>query len=106
MEFFQDYLLLLMNPVVYIIYVSVTASAVMLFLAFYITALVSQAKKASIDQPVSLPMWLNIMYPSWLDKLTFGKIVKAFLGALGIAIISWLVLAVVFLAVLARAYKP
>jgi hypothetical protein len=92
------------NPLFYLVYAPVVASAVLAFLVSYIAALITQAKKASIVQPVSLPMWLNIMYPSWLDKLTVRRIVIAFAWSLGIAIISWIVLAIIFLAILARGY--
>jgi len=94
------------NPIFYLVYAPVIASAVLLFLAFYITALITQAKKASIVQPVSLPMWLNIMYPSWLDKLTLRKIVLAFAWGLGTAIVLWIVLAVIYLAIIAKVYGP
>ena len=100
----MDYLLPLTNPVSYRVYVPLITSAVLLFLASYITALITQAKKVNIVQPVSLPLWLNIMYPSWLDKLTLRKIVMAFAWGLGIAVIFWIVLAAIFLAILARVY--
>jgi hypothetical protein len=96
----------LTNPLFYSVYVPVIGSAVLLFLAFYLTALITQAKKVSTVQPVSLPVWLNIMYPRWLDRLTLRIIVKAFAWGLGIAIISWIVLAVIFLAIIARAHEP
>ena len=97
----MDYLLLLTNPLSSV-YVPVIGSAVLLFLALYLTALIIQAKEVDTVQTVSLPLWLNIMYPSWLDKLTVRIIVKAFAWGLGIAIISWIVLVVVFLAILVR----
>jgi hypothetical protein len=90
----------------YSVYAPVIASAVLLFLAFYITALITQTKKTSLVEPVSLPLWLNIMYPSWLDKLTLGKIVVAFAWGLGLAIILWIVLAVIYLALIAKVYGP
>ena len=100
----MDYLLPFINPAFYTGYVPLITCAVLLFLVSYITALITQAKKLKIVQPVSLPFWLNIMYPSWLDKLTLRKIVKSFAWSLGIAIISWIVLAIIFLAILARGY--
>ena len=105
----MDSLLPFTNPVFYTVYAALITSAFLLFLAFYITALITQAKKVHTFQPVSLPLWLNmlsIMYPSWLDKLTLRKIVTAFAWGLGFAIISWIVLAVIFLAVLNSGYKP
>lgn len=101
----MDSLLPSINPVSYTIYVPLITSAILLFLAFYITALITQAKKVDTVQPVSLPLWLNmlsIMYPSWLDKLPLRKIVTAFAWGLGFAIISWIVLAVICLAILTR----
>ena len=98
----MDYFLSLTNPLFYAVYVPVTGSAVLLFLVFYLTALLTQARKVSIIQPVSLPLWLDMMYPRWLDRLTVRMIVKAFAWGLGIAIISWIVLVVVFLAILVR----
>jgi len=101
----MDSLLPFTNPVFFLVYAPLITSASLLFLAFYITALITQAKKAKPVQPVSLPLWLNIMYPSWLDKLTFRMIVISFAWGLGVAIISWIVLAVIFLAILTRGYK-
>ena len=100
----MDYLGSFLNPTFYTGYALLITCSVLLFLACYITALIIQAKKLTIVQPVSLPFWLNIMYPSWLDKLTLRKIVMAFAWGLGIAIISWVALAIIFLAILARGY--
>jgi len=94
------------NPLFYLVYAPVVASAVLAFLVSYVAALITQAKKASSVEPVSLPLWLNIMYPSWLDKLTLRKIVLAFAWGLGLAIILWIVLAVIYLAIIARVYGP
>ncbi len=85
-----------------VIYSLTVGLAVSLFLAFYVILLVAQARKVTAVEPVSLPMWLNVMYPSWLDRLTFRHIVMAFAWGLGIALVCWIVLAVVFLAILAR----
>ncbi len=78
--------------------------AISLFLAFYVILLVTQSRKVTAAPPVSLPMWLNVMYPSWLDRLTLRHIVMAFARGLGIALACWIVLAVIFLAILARVY--
>ena len=101
----MDDLLFLTNPL-FRVYSPVTAFAVLLFLAFYITTLISQAKKISISQPASLPVWFNIMYPTWLDKLTLRKIVMAFARGLCFAVVIWMVLAAVLLAILAKVYGP
>ena len=85
-------------------YSLVVGSAISLFLACYVMLLVTQARKVTAVRPASLPLWLDFMYPSWLDKLTFRQIVTAFAWALGISIISWIALAVVLLAVLGRVY--
>ena len=94
------------NPLFYLVYAPVVASAVLAFLVSYIAALITQAKKTSLVEPVSLPLWLNIMYPSWLDKLTLRKIVLAFAWGLGTAIVLWIVLAVIYLAIIAKVYGP
>ena len=87
-----------------VIYSLVVGSAISLFLVFYTIVLVTQARRATTAQPVSLPVWFEFMYPSWLDRLTFRQIVTAFVWGLGIAIISWIALAVVLLAILGRMY--
>lgn len=87
-----------------VIYSLVVDLAISLFLAFYTILLVIQASKVTAVQPVSLPLWLNVMYPSWLDRLTFRQIVMAFAWGSGIAIILWIALAVVLLAILGRVY--
>ncbi len=81
--------------------------AISLFLALYIILLVAQARKVKAFEPALLPVWpfwLAFMYPSWLDKLTLRSIARAFVQALGIAVISWLVMSVIFLAILAGTY--
>jgi hypothetical protein len=85
-----------------VIYSLVVGLAILLFLGFYTMVLVTQARKVTAVQPVSLPVWFELMYPSWLDRLTFRQIVMAFVWGLGIAIISWIALAVVLLAIIGR----
>ena len=87
-----------------VIYSLVVDLAISLFLASYTVLLVTQARKVTAVQPVSLPVWFELMYPSWLDRLTFRQIVVAFVWGLGIAIVSWIALAVVLLAILGRMY--
>jgi len=72
-------------------------SAILLFLVFYMSILIARAKRALIPQSQSLPLpwWLNLLYPSWLDRLTFGEIFRAFARALVSAMLSWIVLAVI-----------
>ncbi len=90
-----------------VIYSLTVGLAISLFLAFYVILLMAQARKVTAVQPVLLPVWLfwlTLMYPRWLDKLTLRSIVRAFGQALGIAMIFWLVMAVILLAILARGY--
>jgi len=87
-----------------LIYSLTVGLAISLFLALYVILLVAQARKVTAVQPISLPIWLNVMYPSWLDRLTFRHIVMAFAWGLSIAFVCWIVLAVILLAVLARIY--
>ena len=93
-------------PQFYIFYTVTVGSAISLFLIFYIRNLILQAKKGAVVKPVSLPVWLNFMYPNWLDKLTFQHIIKAFAWGLGIAIISWILLAILSLIVIMKVYGP
>ena len=91
------------------IYSLTVGPAVLLFLAFYITLIMAQARKVTVPQPVRLPVWLfwvTPMYPSWLDKLTLQHMLKAFIQALGIAIGLWIFLMAVLLIVLAKVYGP
>ncbi len=96
----------LAHPQFYIFYTVAVGSAVSLFLIFYIRDLILQAKKGDVVKSASLPVWLNFMYPNWLDKLTFQHIFKAFAWGLGIAIVSWIVLAILFLIVIMKVYGP
>ena len=89
-----------------IIYTMAVSSAISLFLIFYIRNLILQAKKGDVVKSASLPIWLNFMYPNWLDKLTFQHIFGAFAWGLGIAIVSWLILAILFLIVMMKVYGP
>jgi hypothetical protein len=93
-------------PQFYIFHTAAVGSAISLFLIFYIRNLILQAEKDAVVKPVSLPVWLNFMYPNWLDKLTFQHIFKAFAWGLGIAIVSWIVLAILFLIVIMKVYGP
>jgi hypothetical protein len=85
-----------------LIYSLLVDLALSLFLGFYIFLLVTQARKRTPAQPVSVPVWFNLMYPSWLDRLTFRQIIMAFAWGLGSAIVSWIVLVVISVAILVR----
>lgn len=91
------------------IYSLTVGLAASLFLAFYITLMIAQARKATLPHPVRLPVWLfwlTPMYPSWLDKLTLRHILKAFVQALGIALVLWIFLMILLVVVLAKVYGP
>jgi len=96
----------LSHPPFYIFYAMAVGSAISLFLIFYIRNLILQAKKGGVVKSPSLPVWLNFMYPNWLDKLTLQNILKAFVWGLGIAAASWIILAILFLIVITKVYGP
>ena len=83
--------------------------AVSLFFAFYIAALVVQARKEPPVEPVRFPAWLPwlaFMYPRWLDRLTFLNILKAFFEALVVAVVAWTLTMVVLIMVIATVHSP
>jgi len=81
-------------------------SATLLFLLFFIGTLIGRGMRGEMPQPLSSPAWLwrwlNFMYPAWLDKLSLSQIFLGFVWALASAAVTWLLLAVLFLAVLAK----
>ncbi len=92
-----------------IIYTLAVGSAVSLFLAFYITLLIAQARRVTVVETVKVPSWLfwiTPMYSGWLDKLTVWHLVKAFIKALSVAVVLWTVLMSLLLVVLAKVYSP
>jgi hypothetical protein len=93
-------------PQFYIFYTIAVGSAISLFLIFYIRNLVLHTKKEDFAKAPSLPVWLNFMYPNWLDKLTFQHIFKAFVWGLGIAIVSWTIAAILILILIMKVYSP
>jgi len=105
MDSSQAYLFLA-YPQFYMFYTMAVVSAISLFLIFYIRNLILQARKGDVVKSAPLPIWLNFMYPNWLDKLTFRQIFKAFVRGLGIAIGSWIILAILFLLVIMKVYAP
>ncbi len=100
----SQFYIFLSYPQFHIFHTIAVGSAISLFLIFYIRILILQAKKGDSVKSAPLPVWLNFMYPNWLDKLTFGKMFKAFVRGLGIAIGSWIILAIVFLIVIMKVY--
>ena len=99
-------LLFLAYPRVYTLYTFITVSAVSLFMIFYIGNIVAQIKRGESTGSTSLPIWFNIMYPRWLDKLTFQGIVQACVQALGLAIGVWLMFAIAAVIIVAKEYSP
>ena len=93
---------ILSYPSFYMFYVVAVGSAVFLFLIIYIRNLILRAKKGDVGNSPSLPVWLNLMYPSWLDELSFKHIFQAFAWALGSATVLWLILAILALIVIMK----
>ncbi len=98
--------IVLAYPKLFMLYALAVNLALTLFLLFYIRKLVNSAKSVSIPEPISLPLWLNFMYPRWLDRLTLKSILKAFASALGLAVVTWMILVIVSIVVLAKVYGP
>ena len=98
--------IVLAYPKLFLLYTLAVNLAPMLFLLFYIRKLVTSARSVSIPEPVSLPLWLSFMYPRWLDRLTIKSILKAFASALGLAVVTWMVLVILSIVVLAKVYGP
>lgn len=94
-------------PQLYALYLLAVGSASSLFLFLYFGNLISQGKRGNVDASASkLSVWMNFMYPSWLDMLTYQGIIKAFAWALGMAVICWTVLAIILLFVMTKVYGP
>ncbi len=103
----SNFIFILAYPQLYALYVLAVGSASCLFLLLYIGHLFSHGKRGNVDVSASnLSVWMNFMYPSWLDRLTYQGIIRAFAWALGLAVISWTVLAIVFLFVMTKVYGP
>lgn len=92
------------------IYILATGSAILLFVILFLRTLIIRGKGGVVvyHEPSQswLWAWLSFLYPNWLDKLTFGQIFKGFAWALASAVVSWLILAVVFIIVTAKVYGP
>jgi hypothetical protein len=88
------------------LYSLAVVSSVSLFLFFYIALLISQGKRGNVTESVSLPMWFNFMYPGWLDKVTCQGIVKAFAMALCLALVTWTIVALIFITAMMKVYGP
>jgi hypothetical protein len=102
-----EFFYMLAYPHLYALYLLAVGSATSLFLFLYFGNLILQGKRGKVDESASkLSVWLNIMYPIWLDRLTYQGIVRAFVWALGLAAVSWTILAMVFLVVMAKVFGP
>jgi len=96
-------------PQLYALNLLASGSATILFLFFYIRYLLSQETEENVDRFSSLPTWwkfMYIMYPNWLDKLSYQNIIKAFAMALVLAIVDWTILAMIFLVAIMKLYGP
>lgn len=98
--------IVLAYPKLFMLYALAVNLGLTLFLLFYIRNLVNSARSVSIPEPISLPLWLNFMYPRWLDRLTLKSILNAFASALGLAVVTWMILVIVSIVVLAKVYGP
>jgi riboflavin transporter FmnP len=102
-----EFVISLAVPHLYATLLLAVHSATFIFLVFYVKNLFSQGMKSNPDEPVvALSAWLNFMYPRWLDRLTFQGIIKAFSLSLALAAVTWTVLAMAFLVVVAKVYGP
>lgn len=82
-------------------YTLLTLLAPALFLVCYLACLAAQARQdTGHAEANTLPLWMNLVYPSWLDRLTVGGIVRAFVQALAMTT-ALLVIVVAVLPVLA-----
>ena len=93
-----------------IVYYFAAGLAILLFLILFLRTLIIRAKTGVVLYQESsqswLWVWLSFLYPAWLDKLTFGQIFKGFAWALASTAVSWIILAVVFLIIIAKVYGP
>jgi hypothetical protein len=87
-------------------YLMAVSSATLLFLLFFIGTLISRGRRGEMSPPLSSPSWLwhwlIFIYPEWLDKLAFRQILLGFVWALASAAVTWLLLAVFSLMLLAK----
>ena len=102
----MDYPSLVIHPGLSRTYLMAVGSATLLFFLFFIGTLISRGMRGEMPQPLSSPSWLwrwvNFMYPGWLDRLAFKQILLGFVWAWASAALTWSILAVLFLTVLAK----
>jgi hypothetical protein len=93
-----------------VVYFLSVGSAILLFAILFLRTLIIRGKDSVVQDRESsqswLWVWLNFLHPPWLDGLTFGQIFRGFAWALASAAVSWIILAVIFLAVIAKVYGP
>jgi hypothetical protein len=106
----MNHLLFIAYHKLQVLYFLAAGSAMVLFVIFFLRNLIIRGKGGVVlyqeASPSWLWVWLSFLYPNWLDKLTFGQIFKGFAWALASAVLSWLILAVIFLIVIAKVYGP
>jgi hypothetical protein len=106
----MDQLLFIPYHKLQIIYLLAAGSAILLFVIFFLRTLIIRGKGGVVLYHESsqswLWVWLNFLYPNWLDKLTFRQIFNGFAWALASAAVSWIISAVIFLIVIAKVYGP
>ncbi len=102
----MDFFLVVNRPGLSRIYLIAVGSAILLFLFCFIGTLICRGERGERPQPLSSPSWLwswlNFIYPVWLDRLAFRQILWGFFWAWASAAVTWLLLAVLFLAVLGK----
>lgn len=103
----QDFIIVFAFPHLFELFFLAFHSATLLFLGLYLALLIRGARTLGDEAPVSrLPIWLNFMYPAWLDRLTIRGIVKSFAIALFVAVTTWPLLVMVFLLLLMKSSAP
>lgn len=103
----QNFIIILAFPHLFSIILLAFHSATLLFFGLYLALLIRSARTRGDTVPVSrLPIWLNFMYPAWLDRLTIKDVVKSFAVALCLAVITWPLLLMVFVLLIMRSSAP
>ena len=103
----QAFLYVLAFPQIGALYLQAFHSATILFLILYLLFLISRGRGRGIEPSASqVPSWLNVMVPAFLDCLSVKDILLSFLWALGIAVVTWPILAVILVALMMNAAKP
>jgi len=90
-------------PGLYALHAYATGSAIVLFLALYLGSLLRNRRcnDADTETGATLPAWIDFLYPRWLDQLTLVAIVTASVRAFVVAIVTWTLLAIMVIVVIA-----